>query len=284
MKKTILLFMLVWSLSASSQELSESAYWRAEMEDSLSSLAIKPIKHPANVLNKIVNKVLEDWEQKPKACKYRIEETDYINTPSMYTVKAIIHADANVWLEPTKLEELTNEGPSKMTRGDSATIRLTFMAFAESGTILNLIDYASWSNKITKHYAFKQLMRAYHIKVYSISDASGRGVYRVDFSPKKKRNEDFSWRYDLHSFTGTAYFDSKTFNVTQVKVDNVQNGSSFISKRPSEKSTTPSAPRLRVRYHIDFDVIGGMSVVKRIRRAIFNDNKLTSKDTIQRIE
>lgn len=282
MKRLLPIISLFCAAQTFAQVPLDSAYRDIEMEDSISSLAIKPIKHPSGVLSKIVNKVLEDWEQQPKACKYRIEETARINTPSMYTVKAILLADANIMMTSKDLEELTYSGSSKLTRGDSALIRSSLMLGAEVNGILCLIQFASSSKKITKHYAFRQLMRAYHIKVYSISDASGRGVYRVDFSPKKKRNEDFNWRYDLDSFTGSAYFDSNTFHVTQVKVDNVYRGSSFISYRPSKKPT--ASPTNRYRYYMDFDVKGGMAVIKQIRSAIFKDNKLLTKRTVQRIE
>ena len=71
----IIIIMLVWSLSASSQELSDSAHWGTEMEDSLGLLSIKPVKNPHKLLKQVINRLQKDLQETHRARKYLIEGT-----------------------------------------------------------------------------------------------------------------------------------------------------------------------------------------------------------------
>ena len=65
MKRFLPFFLsLFWMLSASSQELPDSAKLMAEMEDSISGMTIKPIKKPKKLLERVIKQVCLDMERK----------------------------------------------------------------------------------------------------------------------------------------------------------------------------------------------------------------------------
>ena len=76
MKRVLLLLcFLPWLLSASSQELPDSTFLDAEMEDSISGMAIMPVKKPKKLLDSIITRLLYDMERKPIVRKYKVENT-----------------------------------------------------------------------------------------------------------------------------------------------------------------------------------------------------------------
>ena len=76
--KHLLILVFSFSLSASSQELSDSTFWDAEMEDSISAMAIKPIKEPKELLDSIIAQLIRDWERKPTVAHwYRVENRTF---------------------------------------------------------------------------------------------------------------------------------------------------------------------------------------------------------------
>ena len=65
MKRFLPFFLsLFWMLSASSQELPDSAKLMAEMEDSISGMTIKPIKKPKKLVERVIKQVCLDMERK----------------------------------------------------------------------------------------------------------------------------------------------------------------------------------------------------------------------------
>ena len=58
MKRVLLLLcFLPWLLSASSQELPDSTFLDAEMEDSISGMSIIPVEHPEELLRRVLERL-----------------------------------------------------------------------------------------------------------------------------------------------------------------------------------------------------------------------------------
>ena len=120
-------------------------------------------------------------------------------------------------------------------------------------------------------------MNAHYVKVYSISDEKGRGVYRVDFSPRKYPKYGFN----ASKYTGTAYFNKKTFRLIQVKADLISPSSFDIMGRQDKKGRLCHS--ICRRFQCDFEEVGGVLVVKQKESTFFVDEQLTGKKTVQRL-
>ena len=131
----------------------------------------------------------------------------------------------------------------------------------------------------------------YDVKVYSISDESGRGVYRIDYSPKRKRItlENRIYYYEL--FTGTAYFDMHTLQLTQEKGKMLYDMQPF--KRMFEKRiyagdssfsySSPTSPTWTlVRYQVDYETNESAPIINQIRYER-NIGGHVTKGTVQKI-
>ena len=121
----------------------------------------------------------------------------------------------------------------------------------------------------------KYLISLHHIKVYSISDEKGRGVYRVDFSPRKH----IGYGYCGSKFNGTAYFD-KNFNIQQIETDRIGPTSYDVMGRQDKK---PLSHTYCHHYRMDFDEVDGTTVVKQINSSTSVDNQIMGKYTVQRL-
>ena len=128
----------------------------------------------------------------------------------------------------------------------------------------------------TIYQSFERLMSMHHIKVYSISDESGRGVYRVDFSPRKHIGYGFSGS----KYNGTAYFDRKSLRIKQIETDKIGPTSFDIWGRQDKK---PLSHTHCQHYQMDFEEVGNTLVVKQIESTSFLDNQLTAKYRAQRL-
>ena len=120
-----------------------------------------------------------------------------------------------------------------------------------------------------------QLMSLHNIKVYRISDGSGRGIYRVDFSPRKH----IGYGWGGMKFTGTAYFDSR-LRLMQIKTDKVSPCSFDIMGKQAKE---PLSHTHLERYQMDFDEIDGRNVVRQIEDSILVDNQLSATYIIKRL-
>lgn len=258
-----------------------------EMEDSVSALAIKPVKKPKKLLKSIVHKLLLDLEEKAEVSRYQVEIDFNLNTSTPCRARCIISGEAGIRIKKTgEMEDFRYNGPFNLTRQDSSLICLSLMLDSDvNNSILSHIDDISLSEGISKHQALKKLMRAHNVMAYSISDDSGRGVYRINFAPKKKKITEYNQMLLMFTFTGTAYFDSNTLHLTQVKAISTQNienqnvVNTAIRLRPS--SATSSS--YRNSYQIDYNETGGSPIVEKIRSVILVDNTIVSRTTVQRV-
>ena len=287
MKHWLPIFLLLWAVQAFAQESSDSAFW--EVEDSVSSLAIKPVKKPKKLLNSIIDQLLLDLERKPKVKNYLFESVNLERISVPWTVRKTLSAKAGVRLETIKMGEFRYEGPYKLTSQDSAMINSPTDLSAYS-PILENIDNISKDVEMSKAAIFRKLMQTfYDLKVYSITDNSGRGVYRVIFSPKKKEITQDNWMYYIMTVTGTAYFDIHTLHLTRIKGEvRYPRNRWHWEAVPMDKLSFQSTPYVSVfdrqeRYQIDYDDFGETPVVRQIRHIKMNRNKVMSKTTIQEI-
>lgn len=272
MKRALLLLCLLsWVLSASSQEPIDSAF--AEMEDSISAIAIKPIKRPKKLLDSIIVQVILDSEQKPLVCKYRTAYTTGLYTSSPNTSSCILHAIANIRIKSTgEGEEFRYEGSRRLTNlYDTASVYSALKAWLEADYMLGLVQKDS---ERSVFQGFKYLMSLHHIKVYSISDEKGRGVYRVDFSPRK----NIGYGYCGFKYNGTAYFD-RNFHIKQIETDKIVPSSFDIMGRQAETLIHTICQH----YRMDFEEVDGKPVVKQIEGTQSVDNQLSAKFIVKRL-
>ena len=74
MKRALLLLcFLPWVLSASSQEFTDSAFLDAEMEDSISAMAIRPVENPEELLMRALQRLEKDLQYKHSKREYQLE-------------------------------------------------------------------------------------------------------------------------------------------------------------------------------------------------------------------
>ena len=97
-----ILLLLTWMHVANCQEVSDSSYWRTS--DSLSSLAIKPIKRPKKLLKKVIARIVHDVQQKRITNKYQIEANFGEGTPTPFTACFTFSAEAGLDLEGVNQE------------------------------------------------------------------------------------------------------------------------------------------------------------------------------------
>ena len=276
--KRILLFLcfLPWLLSASSQELPDSAKLMAEMEDSISGMSIVPIKHPKELLDSIVEQVVLDLQQKRVRCKYQVMQTSGLQTSRPTTSSCIIHAVANIQIHATgEGEEFRFDGPRRLRN-----LRDTTYAYYDLKDCLveyYILRMVQTDSERTVIQGLKYLISLHHIKVYSISDEKGRVVYRVDFSPKK----NIGYGFHGTKFDGTAYFDKKTLRVIQIKTDLIQPSSFDVLGRQDKDGLLSHT--VCIREQTAFEEVGDTLVVKQEERTLFVDGYLTSKYQAQRL-
>ena len=255
MKHVIPIFLLLWAVQSFGQAPLDSAFWDVEMDDSVSALAIKPIEKPKKLLDSIITQLIRDWEHQPTITHwYRVENRTFPfpKHPTYPVVSSCkFPAGAGVELKPSgNFESFSFEGPVKLSSRDSSGILFTLGVFSTHLPILNHVHYLSFDNQ-SKKEVFKKLMRLYDVKVYSITDNSGRGVYRVSYTPNKKITES-NWTYYSLMVTGSAYFDQKTLHLIHV------NG---------ELRNCRYYPKLKVSsggfYQVDYEMEGDIPVLQR---------------------
>ena len=185
----IILITLFWSLSASCQELPDSAKLMAEMEDSISGMTIRPVENPKELLDSIITQLLRDWEKKSGVAHwYRVENRTFpfAEHPTYPVVSSRLFPGES-GIVPRSIgaaECFSFEGPVKLSRADSAGIMFNLSWYFNYSPILQFISVCTVSYNKSNREIFEKLMSMYDVKVYSITDESGRGVYRARSSAK----------------------------------------------------------------------------------------------------
>ena len=267
MKQTLPFLCLLISLFACGQEPSDSVFFH-EMEDSISAMSFVRIKKPKALLDSIIAQVICDSQQKPLVCKYQVAEKATGLHQSTYRCE--FHAKANIRIKATgEPEEFYYEGTSLLRNYyDTARVCYAMRDFCLEGAYMLLMVQRECMNDETLPQSFERLMRLHRVKVYRISDESGRGVYRVDFSPR-----NYDWYGFDSRFMGTAYFDIKTLRLKQIKTDKIS-ATSFDSMMRRAKK--PLSHTHLERYQMDFEETDGRNVVKLIEDTIYVDGQLST--------
>ena len=276
MKQTLSILCFLFSLSISSQEFFDSIYWEKEMEDSISGMSIVPIKKPKALLDSIVEQVIRDSKQKPVRCKYLVADTAGLHRPAQNISRCVFHAKANILIKAMgEAEEFYNDGTPRLRNIiDTARVYYSLKEFCLEGDYMLRLVLTDSERSLFE--GFQYLMSLHHIKVYSISDEKGRGVYRVDFSPRKH----IGYGYCGSKYNGTAYFD-KNFHIKQIETDKISPTSFDIMGRQDKRGMLSHTHCQH--YRMDFEEIDGTLVVRQIESAIFVDNQLATKSKAQRL-
>ena len=287
MKHLLTILLLLWSAQAFGQEPLDSTSW--EMEGSVSAMAIKPIKNPKELLDSIITRFLYDMGQKPIARKYQVENAFFVDSTTSFKVKYILSAESGIEMKIVTGENFSYEGLSKNSNNASFIEKAIpiYIGFFPSH-----INSISNTIKIPKSEVLKNMVHKYYdVTVYSISNESGRGVYRITYSPKKKRItlENRIYYFDL--YTGTAYFDMHTLQLMQEKgeiLHDIQPFKRMFEKRiyagdSSFSFSSPTSPTWTlVRYQVDYETNESAPIINQIRYER-NIGGHVTKGTVQKI-
>jgi len=263
---------LISAISAMAHTNQEESSFLREKEDSLSTLSIKPVKHPKSLLKKVIAQFQEDMLQYEEGT-YQIDAIFRRDSLAPLSVKCIVPANAGITFDETHPEfyESTNnftcEGPYKLFRSDKTYIGNYLRAFARLSPVrvpwfwqvpigprlpYFRIQGVHLADPLYPLDKYNTTTCYYDISAYHIVDTSGRGVYRFVFD----RNEVirvFKYagrKYNVGEVTGMAYFDSRTLHITKFK-----GRARLISDQHV----------ILLRYNIDYDITDNKSVLRRIK-------------------
>ena len=243
----IIIIMLLWSLSASSQELSDSAYWGTEMEDSVSAMAIKPVEHPEELLMQALVRLEKDLQYKHSKREYHLEAIfnpwtastlnigDFIIAKSKTSIPSmLLTARRNFTVEGDDGIDVMNykhvqkgllyvEAPYLITSQDSTDIEWQISTGSYENELHVEVNGSQYKQMeiydLFKYYTlekvYKSILRVYDVTAYSIGDESGRGVYRIHLDEKKRQKS----RQEQEYFANRKmkwYLDRKSLRLTQV--------------------------------------------------------------------
>ena len=245
----LIAIMLVWSLSASSQELSESVYWEKEIEDSLNSFAIKSVEHPEELLMQALVRLEKDLQYKHSKREYHLETIFNPWAPSTLSIGDFITAKSQTNTSPIPLtasRDFTVEGDDgidvmnyKLVVKGPLSVELPYyvpITLQDSTDIEWQIDISSYENEMhvevngskykwmqiydlfnyyTLEKVYKSIMKVYDVTAYSIGDDSGRGVYRIQLD-EKKRQRTREEQLFFENRKMKWYLDRQSLRLTQV--------------------------------------------------------------------
>lgn len=261
-----LLMSLFWSLSASSQELPDSAKLMAEMEDSISALYIKPIRKPEKLLKRVIERLQYDLQQKHEVRRFRVDANFSQDTLTPFAASCVVSAEAGVGLDKVHIDEFNYEGSYELALADSIDIKHFLLQFATLSPVH--AHKAHWETYLAKSplVNYKETMKCYNVTADSIADEKGRSVIRFRFNWKKKQGADFDWEHYNGEIIGIAYFESRTLRLKQFK------GGAYL---PSLKYIT------RLYFQNDYEEKGKTPVLKQINVSGTKDD-MEMKATVQR--
>ena len=228
MKRFLPFIFLLWALQTFCQEPLDSTFW--EMEDSVSAMAIRPIEKPKELLMRIFERLMKDVQQKHSRRDYKMEAAYNISAPpSLYVRQAFtVEGDDGIAIYRAKCERgpMQLEGPYRITKQDSSKILFSLaLEFGHSMHMKSLRNIGEGFESVGISYLFshyklgtiyRAFMKEYNVKVYSIGDASGRGVYRIELEEKKSRKDPYRKNLTLIE---KWYFDQESLRLTQINLD-----------------------------------------------------------------
>lgn len=268
MKAARILLTLILQLACcavSAQEHRESSI-PTEMEDSLSSLSIIPLKpgRASKVFGQVFRRYQKDQKKIKEDDKYLVRATFRQDTLAPFTAQCVVSPYAGTDLFDNIsvfTEDFVYDGQYDLTRVDSIYIRRYLKHFARmSPTYVPMIYTLPGGNSRPSGLNMKDLLyplvdynitlRYYNYAVYRIEDSRGRRIYRVVFARKnKKKHYTYAGNvHDVGEVTGTAYFDGKTMRLMQF------NGK---ARRPTDRYD------ITINYRNDYEDKNDTLVLKR---------------------
>lgn len=296
----IILILLVWSLSASSQELSDSTYLGTEMEDSVSAMAIKPVEHPEELLMQALVRLEKDMQYKHSKRKYHLEAilnnwSDHTATlvgPGIKTTETTTNTMPPLTCRRTFTVEGDNgidvlnnkyvvKGPLSVevpyyvpvTLGDSTFIEYKLSSeFSYENTLHVEVNGSQYKHMEIYHLftyytlekIFKSILSVYDVTAYYIGDESNRGVYRIQLDEKKNqrtREAQESYQNQIMKW----YLDCQSLRLTQINAKRLYNGYLTI-------------------YRNDFGEENGAPVLTKATKLTCQGNRLIQRTAIQLME
>ena len=276
-------FLLLFILGhgASSQEPLDSVYSEAELEDSISSFSIRPVKHLKRLLKKLMMQIeLDALKQVKDDRMYQFEATYTLDGFPPFTASCILPAKIDsiprsIFITNSFdafLKNVRLKGPYNMTSED--TIRLKRILYDAVDKFCHPYNRekdfnfeVNWPFMFAPHLSYRQIVRFCNVTAYSIDDASGRSVFRIHLTKKSRLRPGASiGNWILPGYKVDAYFDSKTLQMTQLK---------FGSRGPSLRwKTTQNLQQY------DYDIIDGKPILVRHKKIGIFDGKIKERDNL----
>ena len=285
----ILLLLICGTIGATAQELREdSIFADTEMEDSLSSLAIKPVENPKKLLKQCLKQLKNDLQQKHSKREYQLKEIEHDTTVHQTLVASqvlTIESDNGITLDGiysrTKWSPLHIEAPSPLSSEDSSHIEfdLSYCCIPKFRQVKYSSAVSGYEEEIVSRPIYSYLMVHYDIEAYSIGNDSGRGVYRIDLVQKKINERS---RSPLSSII-RLYFDMSSLRLIQYRY------SSFTPPglRGYSLDSRPiiiQPPGLVFNYRYNYEEENGSPVLTNGQLVITAGKKILSRFFIQQIK
>ena len=227
MKHLMLFITFCFSLTAFSQEPIDSTFWDAEMEDTVSAMAIKPVEHPEGLLLQALQRLEKDLQQKHSKRDYKVEGIFNVRTPPpLFVNRTFSIQDDNgidIMPPPYCIEEgpMHFEGPFRMTVRDSTDIEFEVSCSYSHSVHLEhkqiRWQYMNISNALTRFTSdkvYKGLLNVYDVTAYIIEDETGRGIYRLHLDERKPEKQRDMIFYNNHKMKW--YLDSQSLCIKQI--------------------------------------------------------------------
>lgn len=231
MKHLLPILFLLFAVGAGSQVPLDSAFWDAELEDSIHAMSIMPVEHPEELLRHVLQRLEKDLQHKHSRRDYMLESVFSIDhPPTLYVYRTYTVEDDN-GIGVLDYEHIINkgpmsfEGPFRITVQDSTNIAFTLSIRADLCT--NAIRVKGYSNprffvralfsEVKLEKVLKGILEAYEVTAYSIVDESGRGVYRIHFDERKPGK----WEKDAMYFEDEKikwYIDQQSLRLIQINI------------------------------------------------------------------
>ena len=245
MKRLLAIFFLLCAVKDFSQEPSDSVSL-AEMEDSVSSLAIKPVEHPEELLLQALERLEKDLKQKHRERDYKVEAIFNIRTPPPLFVNRTFSIQGDNGIDimsrtyHTEDGPLHFEGPFRMTVSDSTDIEYEISCSYSHDIHVEhkrirwqYMDLARCFKRCTLDQVYKGLLNVYDVTAYSIEDETGRGVYRIHLDKRKPKNERDLVFYNNQRMKW--YMDGQSFCTKQINSYSSGNGYQVIYRHDFEE-------------------------------------------------
>ena len=234
------------------QELSDSTFLGAEMEDSISAMAIRPVEYPEELLMRALQQLEKDLQYKHSKRDYKFEAIFNIRIPPVLTVRRTYTVEGDNGINVLNLEHAQNgplsfDGPYSVTLQDSADIEWLIatgsyeneLHLEMGGTSRVFYDLGDVFSNFKLEKIYKGLLNVYDVTAYCIGDETGRGVYRIHLEEKEKQKTQEA---QMHFANRKMkwYMDCQSLRLIQVNEDREKRGWRILYRNDfGEENGTP---------------------------------------------